>query len=92
MVSRESPLPRWHVAEDLIVGAVFLDDVENVLDGRAGADGSTGTMLGSRGSLAATNKIVVVGRVFVDFLRELLQFGADVGDTGDFNAAFLKLS
>src|SRR5215207_9631280 len=56
-------VPLRDVAEDLVVGAVFLDDIEDVLDGRGGAylrwnDGRTGNR-----RAGAREQVVVVRRV-----------------------------
>ncbi len=52
------------IAQHLVVGAIFLDDVEHVLDGRPNAD-VAGNNSGRRRSLGGYQLIVVVRRIIV---------------------------
>ena len=78
-----------HVAEHLVVGAVLLDDVQDVLDGRAGADAGRNNARLAR-LLGLNQQAIVVRRILVNLLRESFQFRAQIRDARDLDAALLQ--
>ena len=64
----------WHITEDLIVGTVLADDVEDVLDRRGLADHPRNRRI-DRGAGRSQFRRVLVRRQLVDALRIRLQRG-----------------
>src|SRR5450432_111591 len=77
------------IAQDLVVGAILLDDVEHVLNGRSdpyftGYDGRRGRRLGGH------QLIVVVRRVVVYLFGPGAKVGLQLSEIDDFHAALLE--
>ena len=81
-IADRSALSVLHVAEHLVIGAVFLDDVEHVLDRARVADlGRDGAVARNRGGVELGGMIWGIEADLAGISRHLLRIG--FGDEGD---------